>query len=257
MINAREVDMANAQRAERRWGVVLAVLVSAGLYSHGAGAVEGGVGTVTHLSGTFSVLRSDGTSKMLSIKSAVQEGDLLKTEDDTYARVKFVDGGEVVLRPNTQFKVEKYAYAEDDAGKDNVLVSLLKGGLRAVTGLVGKRSREKVSVNTTVATIGIRGTNWGMLLCQNDCGAIPTTTGGPPPNGLHTDVAQGSIAVTNQAGSQVLSAGQFGFVGGPALPPMVVPPNQGIQVTIPQSIAVNTGRGLSPGGNAGAAGCAF
>ncbi|SDH19263.1 FecR family protein [Propionivibrio dicarboxylicus] len=222
-----------------------------------AGAQEVVIGTVTHLSGVFSVQRADGAAKMLSVKSEIREGDLLKTEDDTYARIKFVDGGEVVLRPNTQFKVEKYGFAPDDADKDNVAVSLLKGGMRAVTGLVGKRSRDKVNYSTAVATIGIRGTNLGALFCQNDCGGIPTVTGAPPPNGLHVDVAQGAIVVTNGAGTQQLNAGQFGFVGGPAQPPVIMPPNQGIQVTIPPAIAINSGRGLSPAAAAGgSAGCA-
>ena len=80
-------------------GVLLSTPVLAG---------EAAVGTVTHLSGTFSVQQKDGASKVLSVRSDVKEGDLLSTEGDTYARVKFVDGGEVVLRPNTQFKVEKF-----------------------------------------------------------------------------------------------------------------------------------------------------
>jgi len=237
-----------------RWRLALLALCC---LASAAGAQEAVIGTVTHLSGVFSVQRADGAAKMLSVKSEIREGDLLKTEDDTYARIKFVDGGEVVLRPNTHFKVEKYGFVADDADKDNVAVSLLKGGMRAVTGLVGKRSREKVNYSTTVATIGIRGTNWGALLCQNDCGSIPTVSGTPPPNGLHVDVAQGVIVVTNGAGSQQLNAGQFGFVGGPALPPVVVPPNQGIQVTMPPAIATNSGRGISPAAAAGgSAGCA-
>ena len=213
------------------------------------------VGTVTHLSGTFSVQHSDGAAKVLSVKSDVKEGDLLVTEADTYARVKFVDGGEVVLRPNTQFKVEKYSFDEADEGNDGVLLGLLKGGLRAVTGLIGKRSRDKVTFSTNVATIGIRGTHWGMLLCQNDCGDIPTPTGLPPPNGLHLDVASGSIQVRNTAGAQLIGVGQFGFVGSSSSPPVISPPGQGIQVTMPQSIADNSAAGRSPGGSTGDTAC--
>ena len=229
-------------------GVLLSAPVLAG---------EAAVGTVTHLSGTFSVQQKDGASKVLSVRSDVKEGDLLSTEGDTYARVKFVDGGEVVLRPNTQFKVEKYSYDEKDDSKDGVLLGLLKGGLRAVTGLIGKRSRNKVGFTTGVATIGIRGTHWGMLLCQNDCGNIPTPTGLPPPNGLHLDVASGAIMVNNSAGAQLIGSGQFGFVASSSTPPTVVPPAQGIQVTMPQSIAANDAAGRSPGGATGDTACGF
>ncbi|MDO8340357.1 MAG: hypothetical protein Q7T59_00080, partial [Candidatus Woesebacteria bacterium] len=55
-------------------------------------------GQITHLSGTLSAKKADGTSKLLAVKSDVAEGDTLSTEKETYARIKFADGGEVVLR---------------------------------------------------------------------------------------------------------------------------------------------------------------
>jgi len=204
-------------------------------------------GQITHLSGTLSAKRADGTSKLLSVKSEVMEGDTLGTESETYARIKFIDGGEVVLRPGTQLKIENYAYNAAKPENDNVVMNMFKGGLRAVTGLLGKRSREKVSFQTETATIGIRGTHFGALLCQNDCGGVPTTGGKPPPNGLHVDVTNGSISMSNRAGTVQLNAGQFGFVANPNTPPAIVPPQQGIQVTMPSSIAQNKGGGKGIG----------
>jgi hypothetical protein len=169
----------------------------------------------------------------------VQEGDTLSTEAETYARVKFVDGGEVVLRPGSQLKVDNYAYQQGRPESDNIVLSMLKGGLRAVTGLIGKRNKDKVSFNTATATIGIRGTHFGALLCQGDCGNVPTTTGGPPANGLHVDVTDGAIVLKNAAGQTIVNTGQFGFVANANVIPVIVPPNQGIQVTMPQSISQN------------------
>jgi hypothetical protein len=157
-------------------------------------------GQITHLSGTLSAKKADGSSKLLSVKSDVAEGDTLTTEAETYARVKFADGGEVVLRPGTQLKIESYAYNAARPESDNIVMSMFKGGLRAVTGLIGKRNREKVTFATETATIGIRGTHFGALLCQNDCGGVPTTGGTPPANGLHVDVTTGSITMSNAAG---------------------------------------------------------
>lgn len=204
-------------------------------------------GEVTHLSGTLSAKKADGTSKLLAVKSNVNEGDTLTTEADTYARVKFADGGEVVLRPGTQLKIESYAFNATKPETDNIVMSMFKGGLRAVTGLVGRRSKEKVKFATETATIGIRGTNFGALLCQNDCGGVPTTGGVPPPNGLHVDVTNGAITVSNPAGSIQINAGQFGFVANASTPPVPVPPQQGIQVTMPSSIAQNKGSGKGIG----------
>ena len=206
------------------------------------------VGTVTHLSGVLVARQADGTTRLLGVKSAVAEGETLLTEQATYARVKFADDGEVVLRPSSQLKIESYRYQNAQPEKDSVLMSLLKGGLRSVTGLIGKRSRDNVKFSTSTSTIGIRGTHFGMLLCQNDCASIPTPSG-TPENGLHVDVVDGSITLTNKAGQQVLIAGQFGFVRDANTAPVIVPPGRGIQVTMPQSISRNAGSGKAIGGS--------
>ncbi|MCX7148425.1 MAG: FecR domain-containing protein [Rhodocyclales bacterium] len=204
-------------------------------------------GQITHLSGTLSAKRADGTSKLLSVKSDVLEGDTLSTETETYARIKFGDGGEVVLRPGTQLKIENYSYSAAKPESDNILMSMFKGGLRAVTGLVGKRNRDKVNFHTETATIGIRGTHFGALLCQNDCGGVPTTGGQAPANGLHVDVTSGAITMSNKGGTVQINAGQFGYVSNANTPPTQVPPQQGIQVTMPSSIAANKGGGKGIG----------
>lgn len=206
---------------------------------------------VTHLSGILSVKKADGTARILSVKSAVEEGDVLSTEADTYARLKFVDGGEVVLRPNSQLRVGRYRYEEGKPQDDNVFIGLLKGGLRAVTGAVGKRNKEKVAYQTPTATIGIRGTHFGALFCQGDCGGVPTPTGEPPGNGLHIDVANGTISVSNAAGTVVFDAGQFGFVRNLNALPEFIPSERGIRVTMPGAVSSNQGTGAGIGaGNA-------
>ncbi len=232
----------------RRLALNLAGLAfTAALLASGLAQAANTAGQVTHLSGVLTAKRADGSSKLFSVKSEVLEGDTLTTEQETYARIKFTDGSEVVMRPRSQLKVASYAFNQAQPQSDSVILDMLRGGMRAVTGLIGKRNRDAVNITTSTATIGIRGTHWGMLLCQNDCGNIPTTTGHAPPNGLHLDVTTGEIVVKNQAGQQILSAGQFGFVRSATTPPVIVPPQQGVPVTMPSSIAQNRGSGQGIG----------
>jgi len=220
--------------------VTLALVALAGLAGT-AGASP--AGTVTHLSGTISAKRADGESRLLSIHSEVREGDELTTERDTYARIRFADGGEVVLRPETTLKVSSYRYDAAAPESGNVLFGLLRGGLRAITGLIGKRNRDAFKVHTATATIGIRGTHFGALLCTDSCVDIPTVSGSAPANGLHVDVASGAIVVSNAAGSQLINAGQFGFVPDAGSPPVIRPPQDGVRVTMPQAISRNDASG--------------
>lgn len=215
----------------------------------------GGVGVVTHLGGVLHVTRADGASKLLSVKSEVLEGDTLRTEKGTFARIKFVDDGEVVLRPETVFKVDAYSFTPnaEGAGKDSAVFNLVKGGMRSVTGMLGKRSPEAFKMKTDAATIGIRGTHFGALLCNNDCANFPTIFGHAPENGLHTDTASGKTVISNAAGTIEVPAGSFSFTAGFNVAPKIVPPSQGIQVTMPPAISSNkaSGQGMSEsGGNA-------
>ncbi|HET9709724.1 MAG TPA: hypothetical protein VFP39_15600 [Gemmatimonadales bacterium] len=221
----------------------LAALLAASVFGQSAPPQ---IGTVTHLSGVLVAKRADGGTRLLGVQSAIAEGETLITEPATYARVKFADDAEVVLRPSSQMKIESYRYENSTPANDSVLLSLLKGGLRSVTGLIGRRSRENVKFTTSTSTIGIRGTHFGMLLCQNDCASIPTASG-PPENGLHVDVVDGAITLTNNAGQQVLVAGQFGYVRDANTVPVIVPPGRGIQVTMPPAISRNAGSGKSIG----------
>lgn len=200
-------------------------------------------GVITHLGGVLHVINADGTQKVLNVGSEVQVGDTLRTELNTYTRLKFNDGGEVVLRPETVFKVEAYAYNAAEKNQDNFLMSLMKGGMRAVTGLLGKRNPEKYQVKTGVATIGIRGTHFGALLCNDDCGNLQTVTGKVPPNGLHTETVQGTTVISNAAGTIEVPAGVFSYTANMNTAPKIVPPSQGVRVTMPVSICRNKSKG--------------
>ncbi len=184
------------------------------------------VGQIANLSGTLSVKRLDGTSKLLAVKSEVEPGDTLATEEGTYARVKFIDGGEVVLRPGTQIKVDAFSFDQAKPAQDNQVISLFKGGLRAITGLLGKRSKEKVSYVTATATIGIRGTNLGAAL-EGD-------------GSLHVDVSDGAVVVTNAGGMLQVNTGQFALVKSGVSPPTLM--INGQKVTIPLNIGGGIGK---------------
>jgi hypothetical protein len=150
-----------SHRAARRGHRTLskALLLLALLFG-GAAAHAQVAGTVANLSGPLLARKADGTVKILSLKSTVEQGDTLVSEKDTYARIKFIDDSEITLRPNSQIKIDSFVFEEAAPEKDSAVFSLVKGGLRAVTGALGKRSKEKVGVSTPTATIGIRGTTF-------------------------------------------------------------------------------------------------
>jgi hypothetical protein len=198
-------------------------------------------GTIVQLSGTLSVKRADGSTRILSMKSEVIPGDTLETQKDSYAQVKFQDGGSITLKPNTQFTIASYNFVEAKPQEDNVAFRLLKGGLRAVSGLISKRgNHDAYRMDTVTATIGIRGTIFDVDDCRSGACKKEGGSGNDVQEaGVYVSVRDGEVSVGNGAGTLLLAAGQFGFVAGNNILPRLLPGDPGLGV-IPQSSLVET-----------------
>lgn len=208
----------------------------------------GGAGVVVNVEGSLSAKGADGALRPLAVWAKVLPGDTLFTGRSSYARVKFADGGEISLRPGTHFRIDDYHFDEQQPARDSASFNLLKGGLRALSGLIGKRGDpDSYGVKTATATAGIRGTKFGVLYCNRDCGDIPTPAGRPPEDGMHLDVEEGAVLLKNAAGAQLLHAGQFGFAREATIAPAVVPVEQGVRVEIPARIFEDRVKGVSDG----------
>lgn len=189
------------------------------------------VGTVTHLSGPLFGRKADGTSRILSINSSVEQGDTLVTEKRTYGRVKFTDGGEVTLRPGTSFVVESYIFDKGKPADDKAVFGLLKGSLRAVTGQVSKRGNPNAyKMKTSTATIGVRGTAYDLKNCEGNEENDESCRG--LASGIYFFVIEGLVEVSNGAGSKNFGAGAYGYVKDDNTLPIMLPfvPNLGLEM---------------------------
>ena len=208
-------------------------------------------GTVSQLSGTLSVQKADGTVRILAQKSEVVTGDTINTQKDSYAQIKFSDGGTITLKPNTTVKIQRYQFQAAEPKNDSFVFGLLKGGLRAVSGLVGKRGDEDAyQLGTATATIGIRGTSYG----ADDCMTTPC----PKPNSnenlepsVYVSVTDGEIVASNGAGSQSFLAGQFGAISDRNSRPRFLSTDPGLQFTPPATFiqSIMTGAAVNAGKN--------
>ncbi len=189
-----------------------------------AGAWAAGAGVITHLSGTMSVQRPDGSVRILSQKSEVQPGDVLTTQRDSYAQINFTDGSAATMRPESTMKLEAYSFNKEAPQNDGMFMRLLKGGLRTVTGLIGKRgNQDAYKIGTSTATIGIRGSSGDTVACSTNCGSLE-------PGTYHTTYT-GSYIMQTQGGSQLVNEGQFGFAQDPGKPPILLPGDPGLNLS--------------------------
>jgi hypothetical protein len=228
---------------------------------------------VTTASGTTEVQTGSAPARPLRIGDRVNQGDTVSTGGASSLVLKFDDGQVTALTSNSRLTVTTFQYAPDSQ-RGNVLLSLISGGMRMVSGLIGKNQPQNVAIRAVTATIGIRGTDisvslqgGNVLLSVNDGVAtftvgtqtvtVPVNTGAfLGPNG---QVSQGTI---NQLAAQLgnTAAGQavLNQLGGlqgltqeinkaiPGTPPSGQGQGQGQQNTTP-GLGTGSGQGTPSG----------
>lgn len=183
---------------------------------------------VDFASGNVTASTADGRSRQLARGADVMVGETVNTQDGR-AQMRFTDGAYVSLQPQTQFRIDNYVFEGRGTPKESAVMSLLRGGFRTITGLVGRTNRDGYRLQTSTATVGIRGTEFNVA--YDAAGSVTMF------------VAGGAIAVTNGSGTTEVPGGQSVIVTSnnsapqttsekPFLPPDGTTPTQ---VTLPQN----------------------
>ena len=155
-----------------------------------------------------------GVSRVLQVGSTLEPGDEVSVSKGS-ATLKFEDGQIVALQERSRFSIVNYQYNKTNVADSNVVLSLLSGGMRYITGIIGGTRRDAIRLQAGTATIGIRGTDVIMLL--DAAGQVLAT------------VQDGVVAFTNQGVTAALNAGQGTTAAanqppGPARPVSQLPP---------------------------------
>lgn len=178
-----------------------------------------------------------GTNSPISLtqNAALESGMTVTTGTNSRIVMKFEDGQVIALNENTSFKIGQYHFNRAEPKKSSMFFSLLKGALRSVSGLIGQQAPGTYRLQTPVATIGIRGTDF------------MAATGS-----LYLQVINGAVSATSSAGTTAFTAGQTGFVSTLSTLPTAISAAQ-----LPASVATSfsqlgsmavTGAGAATGG---------
>ena len=166
-------------------------------------------GKVMYAIGEARAIDTSGSPRSVRRGDEFVSGERLVTGEGRM-QIRFTDGGLVSLQPRTEFEINDYNYEGKTDGSERGFFSLLRGGVRAVTGFVGRANRDRYRVKTRFATIGIRGTAYKARVCQSDCAK---------PDGLYASGGEGVIVVFNDGGELELTHGQRLYVRDIAAPP--------------------------------------
>ena len=223
--------MAAHQIFRLRNPVLLMALLSAfPLLSHAAAA------NVDFAAGSVTAVNAAGVQRPLTKGAEIGNGDTIRTGDGGRVQVRFSDGAMISLQPQTEFRVDNYQYSGQVDGQEKGFFSLLKGGLRTITGLVGRSNRDNYKVTTSVATIGIRGTEYNAIFDSIS-------------NALAVAAGEGLVEVCNGAGCVQLGAGEAGRVISGSAPqrsdtkPQLPPTAAGVPASV-QPVFASSNQGL-------------
>jgi hypothetical protein len=218
-------------------------------------------GEVTHASGLLFAHHASGRVKILAPRSMVEEGETLVSAKGAYALVTLADGSEVTLRPEAQLRIERFTFDAAKPADGRAELALVAGAVRLKSGAIARHGQAHYILATPLGTVdagestfiaeylperlaayGRIDVAWlapamqgatasdasPVLLAQ---APIPKGPGLAP--GLHVQVIDGMIHLSNTAGSTSFSAGQFGFTQSMTKPPVLIPSNPGLQFTPP------------------------
>ena len=178
---------------------------------------------VVNAQGVLNATDAGGTRRRLVDGGSVYPGDVVETAQGTRAVLAFRDDTRITLGQATRFRVDNFVYDTQNAGEGRFLASVLKGTVRALTGLIAKANNRNVGFSTATATIGIRGTGLD-IVCTGPCAEEPAVG---DDSGLTVFTWLGSVSVqqTNTTALEVLQAGQGLFISSSGIRPIANQPD--------------------------------
>jgi len=166
-------------------------------------------GTIQVVIGAARISQHTGQERPAARGDNLYEGDTVATDSNSNVQIRMIDEAIVWLRPESQFKIDKYRSNQHGAARNEASLRLLSGTLRQLTGMIGKSSPSDYKLKTPNAVIGIRGTEFDAMYATPQIAAQLNT-----PAGTYNRVYEGSTFLESATGGSItLKKDQAGFMG--------------------------------------------
>jgi hypothetical protein len=146
--------------------------------------------TVMSLKGTVHVILPQGREETLARGMRLETGATYLTAADAAMTLRFDDGQLIALAGDTTYVVNDYAFNPYKPEASRFHSTLMKGGMRAISGLIGEKTPQNLKFMTPAGTIDAQGTDFEVFV------------DGP----LYVSVKAGAILVSNDAGQTRFAA---------------------------------------------------
>ncbi len=130
-------------------------------------ASEHSVGQVTFLVGKAQQAKA-GVAKPIRRGDAIEAGATVETSNNGHVHIRFVDGALVSIRPASSLRITEYVFNKANPAGSKIKFELVEGAARAVTGAAGKAAKDNFRLNTPVAALGVRGTDFSVFSSMSE-----------------------------------------------------------------------------------------
>ena len=120
------------------------------------------VGEITFSLGKAYISAANGNSALATRGMPIHAGDVIETTSGGHVHVRFIDNALMSVRPSSTLEIVRYDYNAQSPQNSAVKLNLIEGVSRAVSGDAAKQARQNFRMNTPIAAIGVRGTDFAV-----------------------------------------------------------------------------------------------
>jgi hypothetical protein len=130
------------------------------------------VGEVTFTLGKPYLSHGSDERELIKVGAVVRVNDVIETGTGSQVHIRFVDNALVSVRPSSTLEIVRYDYDAKNPKNSAVKLNLVEGVTRAISGEAAKNARQNFRLNTPIAAIGVRGTDFAVSADKDSVRAI-------------------------------------------------------------------------------------
>jgi len=120
------------------------------------------IGEVTMVLGKTTIASVTGSSVPAKVGMAIHVGDTIETAGSGQVHIRFVDDAYMSVRPMSTLQVVRYDYNPQNPQNSAIKLKLVEGITREISGQGATKARQNFRMDTPIAAIGVRGTDFAV-----------------------------------------------------------------------------------------------
>jgi hypothetical protein len=118
------------------------------------------IGKATIVLGKAYIESSQAGRKRIKSGTEIHVGDQITTRSNGTVLINFIDDASISVRQDSHLEITNYKYDKVNQQNSRVKFNLVHGVTRSISGAAAKGAREQFRLNTPIAAIGVRGTDF-------------------------------------------------------------------------------------------------